>query len=345
VDRLLAVGPKPAATPRYLAVLLAMAAANNDVPVVRALLRAGAHPLGATDPAASAGVGGNSHAIWWAARAGAHAALRLLIQHAGPRAVATQLNHAQYSELRSALGAAVELAACPDTVAVLLALPGLDTGAVLRAYDSGSGLSGPVLHALGTWLLAREAVVMIAAAAAGAGEDEHLFSQLDTHLRVCAANGLDAETLSAARDAAGTTALGHAAAGGLRGVIKALRAVGFNPLHAGDLQGTCIGTLARNAGHPHLAGQLHHTQVRAAAQRHATFRELRSQLVVANRVDMPRELIDLVLEFCVGDSPACSFRTTSTTTPARHLEQPEEEHYDNDDDEADMPQLDDCEEL
>ena len=126
--------------------------------------------------------------------------------------------------------------------------------------------------------------------------------------------GVSARALSRARDADGLTALGGAAfAGACLGAVNALLAAGVSLLVAGDLEGASVAELAARAGFgPELAHRLTtgpRAMLKAPALAHPVLREVRSMLVVGNRVGLPPELVDHILEFCccyrAGD--ACWF--------------------------------------
>ena len=125
--------------------------------------------------------------------------------------------------------------------------------------------------------------------------------------------GVSAGALSAARAEDGLTALGGAAfAGACLGAVNALLAAGVSLLVAGDLDGASAAERASRAGY---GEQLVHrltgprALLKATALAHPVLRQVRSMLVVGNRVGLPPELVDHILEFCccyrAGD--ACWF--------------------------------------
>jgi hypothetical protein len=97
----------------------------------------------------------------------------------------------------------------------------------------------------------------------------------------------------------------------------ALLRQGANALVPADLTGASAAALAARAGQRAAADLLYRTAAqlsraasKAAWRAHDVYRQVRSELVVANRVELPRELVDHMLDYCAtadcwfADSPA-----------------------------------------
>lgn len=119
--------------------------------------------------------------------------------------------------------------------------------------------------------------------------------------------GVSAEALSVARTTDGFTALGGAvaAAGARDWTARALLAAGISALVPGNLEGTSVGALAARAGHRAIADRLYRAASKAAARTHPLFRDTRSRIVVGNRVGLPRDAVDHMLEWAAA--PECWF--------------------------------------
>ena len=110
---------------------------------------------------------------------------------------------------------------------------------------------------------------------------------------------LSREEISLARDWNGYTSLTNTIkSGNLKGLKKLLEA-GASLLVAGDLQGTSIGAYAMLYGHSVLGEQLYYKMLKAFCRNSHAFKWMRSEIVVRNRVNLPRELVNYILEFVI----------------------------------------------
>ena len=114
-------------------------------------------------------------------------------------------------------------------------------------------------------------------------------------------------------------------AGSVRKLLQTEASLVVIALVAVDLEGTAPGNMAARAGEKGLSEVLYHAAVKAAARTSQQFRDLRSMLVVGNRVGLPRELVDHILEYCVTITTAFSAviveqrffgRSAARTSPA-----------------------------
>ena len=110
---------------------------------------------------------------------------------------------------------------------------------------------------------------------------------------------LNKEEISKARDWNGYTALTNSIkSGNLKGVKKLLEA-GASLLIAGDLQGTSVGAYAMRNGYSVLGEQLYYKTLKTFCCNSSAFKWMRSEIVVGNRVNLPRELVNYILEFVI----------------------------------------------
>ena len=110
---------------------------------------------------------------------------------------------------------------------------------------------------------------------------------------------LNKDEISRARDWNGYTALTNTIkSGNLKGVNTLIKA-GASLLVAGDLQGTSVGSYAMRHGYSLLSEQLYYKTLKAFCRNSSAFKWMRSEIVVGNRVNLPRELVNYILEFVI----------------------------------------------
>jgi ankyrin repeat protein len=110
---------------------------------------------------------------------------------------------------------------------------------------------------------------------------------------------LSAEELSTTRDFNGYTPLGNAVAAGNMKYIHALIKTGASLLVAANLSGTSVGAVAMRAGSRAIADMLYYRTLKAFCRRRPMFNRLRSEIIIGNRVNMPRELVNCIMEYVV----------------------------------------------
>jgi hypothetical protein len=110
---------------------------------------------------------------------------------------------------------------------------------------------------------------------------------------------LSAEELSTTRDFNGYTPLGNAVAAGNMKYIHALIKAGASLLVAANLSGTSVGAVAMRNGSREVADMLYYRTLKAFCRRRPMFNRLRSEIIIGNRVNMPRELVNCIMEYVV----------------------------------------------
>lgn len=110
---------------------------------------------------------------------------------------------------------------------------------------------------------------------------------------------LSVEELSSIRDFNGFTTLGNAVAAGNMKYIHALIKAGASLLVAANLSGTSLGTVAIRSGSRAIADMLYYRTLKAFCRRKPMFNRLRSEIIIGNRVNMPRELVNYIMEYVV----------------------------------------------
>jgi hypothetical protein len=118
-----------------------------------------------------------------------------------------------------------------------------------------------------------------------------------------------------ARAANNLTALaGAVTQGGAQlAVVSALIAAGCSALPPVDAHGTSLGAFALRLGQQKSADKLYRAASKSAAREQPLFRQVRSELVVANRVGLPRDVVDHMLEWCAA--PKCWFVKKAPPAP------------------------------
>jgi len=114
-----------------------------------------------------------------------------------------------------------------------------------------------------------------------------------------AINLLSIEELSTTRDFNGYTPLGNAVAAGNMKYINALIKMRASLLVSANLSGTSLGTVAMRSGSRAIADMLYYRTLKAFCRRRPVFNRLRSEIIVGNRVNMPRELVNYIMEYVV----------------------------------------------
>jgi ankyrin repeat protein len=110
---------------------------------------------------------------------------------------------------------------------------------------------------------------------------------------------LNKDEISRARDWDGYTSLTNSIkSGNLKGMNTLIKA-GASLLVAGDLKGTSVGTYARRCGYSLLGEQLYNKTLKAFCLGSPAFKRMRSEIVVGNNVNLPRELVNYILEFVI----------------------------------------------
>jgi ankyrin repeat protein len=110
---------------------------------------------------------------------------------------------------------------------------------------------------------------------------------------------LNKDEISKARDWDGYTSLTNSIkSGNLKGVNTLIKA-GASLLVAGDLKGTSVGAYARRCGYSLLGEQLYNKTLKAFCLGSPAFKRMRSEIVVGNNVNLPRELVNYILEFVI----------------------------------------------
>lgn len=131
------------------------------------------------------------------------------------------------------------------------------------------------------------------------------YAAAGTHIRnlsieaALARGNLSPEEISRTRDWNGYTSLTNSIkSGNLKGLHKLLEA-GASLLVAGDLQGTSIGAYAILYGHVVLGEQLYYKTLKAFCRDRPAFKRMRSEIVIRNGFNLPRELVNYILEFVI----------------------------------------------
>jgi len=110
---------------------------------------------------------------------------------------------------------------------------------------------------------------------------------------------LNKDEISRARDWDGYTSLTNSIkSGNLKGMNTLIKA-GASLLVAGDLKGTSVGAYARRCGYSLLGEQLYNKTLKAFCLGSPAFKRMRSEIVIGNNVNLPRELVNYILEFVI----------------------------------------------
>ena len=110
---------------------------------------------------------------------------------------------------------------------------------------------------------------------------------------------LSVEELSTIRDFNGFTTLGNAVAASNMKYINALIKTEASLLVAANLSGTSLGAVAMRSGSRAIADMLYYKTLKAFCRRRPMFNRLRSEIIIGNRVNMPRELVNYIMEYVV----------------------------------------------
>ena len=119
---------------------------------------------------------------------------------------------------------------------------------------------------------------------------------------------LSVEELSTIRDFNGFTTLGNAVAADNMKYINALIKTGASLLIAANLSGTSLGAVAMGNGSLPLADSLYYRTLKAFCRCRPVVNRLRSEIIVGNRVNMPRELVNYIMEYVVDIELPAGFR-------------------------------------
>jgi ankyrin repeat protein len=217
---------------------------------------------------------------------------------------------------RTALAMAVARP-CFSSVELLLAHPRIHAS-VPPAHELAKtvhvAVESGIQRLFDRWLACQEVCRRAGDAQPGGGAQtlQQTLQALQAALAAAARLDVTAMGMSAARAPGehGLSALGGAAAAGARGAVMTLLRHGVDVLVPGDLHGASVGALAARAGDRVLADALYREASKAAARAQHTFRQMRSEVIVANRVPgglpldyLPRDVVDLILQFCASAKP------------------------------------------
>jgi hypothetical protein len=121
---------------------------------------------------------------------------------------------------------------------------------------------------------------------------------LDTSIVTAYNQGVSPESLSRFR-VSGLTLLGYMVQySNLKGIDILLKRM-INPLISSTLDGISIGTYAMKCGYSLLGEQLYNKTLKAFCLVNPAFKRMRSEIVVGNNVNLPRELVNYILEFVI----------------------------------------------
>jgi ankyrin repeat protein len=122
---------------------------------------------------------------------------------------------------------------------------------------------------------------------------------LDTSIITAYNQGVSPETLSRIRDKNGLTLLGYMVKCVNLKAINILLKRMINPLISSNIDSISIGTYAMRCGNLLLSQQLYNKTLKAACRYNVSLNQLRSEIVVGNGVNLPRELVNYILEFII----------------------------------------------
>ena len=122
---------------------------------------------------------------------------------------------------------------------------------------------------------------------------------LDTSIVTSYNQGVSIESLSRFRDRDGLTLLGYMVkCCNLKAIDIMLKRM-INPLISSTMDGISIGTYAIRCGYLLLGEQLYNKTLKAFCLGSPAFKRMRSEIVICNNVNLPRELVNYILEFVI----------------------------------------------